>query len=169
VIYSLWAPLFAYPDSNYQQALACCAGAIRSDALAQFVQAASGLSVEELQEQYTQTFDWNPDTTLDIGWHLFGENYDRGDLLVKLRDALRRYGVAENGELPDHLSHVLRLLDAMPDAERKSFATEFVAPALEKIRAGVAKSESIFLPLVLALGEQVATIVAQPESSGAIQ
>jgi hypothetical protein len=64
---------------------------------------------------------------------------------------------------------VLRLLDVMPADERKAFAVEFVAPALEKIRTGVAKSESMFVPLVLALIEQVAGIAAQPQRSGAIQ
>jgi nitrate reductase delta subunit len=163
------ASLFAYPDADYQDALTRCAGAIRSDALASFAGAVSHLSVEKLQELYTQTFDWNPDTTLDIGWHVFGENYDRGDFLVKMRDALRRHGVPEGRELPDHLSNVLRLLDAMPADERSVFTAEFVSPALEKIRAGVAKSESVFLPLVVTLIEQVAAIGGQPEAAGAIQ
>jgi nitrate reductase delta subunit len=133
----------------------------------QFAASISGLPAAALQELYTQTFDWNPDTTLDIGWHLFGENYDRGDFLVKLRDALRRHGIPETGELPDHLSHVSRLLDKMPPEERTAFAAEFVAPALEKIGNGVAKTESLFLPLVLALREQVAAIIPQPANAGA--
>jgi nitrate reductase delta subunit len=169
VTYSLWASLFAYPDPSYPAAVERCTEAAHSENLTTFATAVSALTVEQLQEQYTQSFDRNPDTTLDIGWHVFGENYDRGDFLVKLRDALRRHGVPENGELPDHLSHVLRLLDVMPADERKAFAVEFVAPALEKIRAGVAKSESMFVPLVLALIEQVAGIAAQPQRSGAIQ
>jgi nitrate reductase delta subunit len=132
-----------------------------------FAATAAGRPADALQELYTQTFDWNPDTTLDIGWHLFGENYDRGDFLVKLRDALRRHSVPETGELPDHLSHVLCLLDEMPPEERTAFAAEFVAPALEKIGNGVAKSESLFLPLVLALREQVAAIIPRPVTAGA--
>jgi nitrate reductase delta subunit len=143
-----------------------CAAAARSQRLTDFAVAVAGRTLHELQELYTQTFDWNPDTTLDIGWHLFGENYDRGDFLVKLRDALRRYGVRESGELPDHLSHVLLLLDEMPPGERTAFAAEFLVPALSKIRDGVAKTESPFLPLVVGLAEQVAAIVPTPVTAG---
>ena len=101
---SLWAPLVSYPGEDYQARVRDC-----GEALAGFARAIEGLPVETLQELFTQTFDWNPETTLDLGWHLFGENYDRGDCLVKLRGALKTYGVAESQELPDHLSHVLRL------------------------------------------------------------
>ena len=38
---------------------------------------------EQIQELYTRTFDINPVCTLEIGWHIFGEDYARGALLVK--------------------------------------------------------------------------------------
>src|SRR6266568_3182701 len=56
------------------------------------------------QELYVQTFEFNPACTLELGWHLFGENYERGEFLVRMREQLRRHGIAESNELPDHLT-----------------------------------------------------------------
>jgi nitrate reductase delta subunit len=163
---SLLARLLEYPGPDYGARLhACLEG---QSGLSDFAAKVGDLPFEAVQELYTQTFDWNPDTTLDIGWHLFGENYDRGDFLVKLRGAMREYGLPESGELPDHLSHVLPLLERMPAGESAAFAERFVLPALGKLAAGLEKTESAFLPVVCAIREQVtATIV--PLHAGASQ
>jgi nitrate reductase delta subunit len=87
-----------------------------------------------MQELYIQTFEFNPACTLEIGWHLFGENYERGEFLVRMRGELRRHGIAETTELPDHLTHVLRLIKRMEHDEAARLAGEAVLPALEKIQ-----------------------------------
>lgn len=86
------------------------------------------------QELYVQTFEFNPACTLELGWHLFGETYERGEFLVKMRGELRRHGVEETSELPDHLTHILRLIGRMEHGEAALLAGESVLPALEKIR-----------------------------------
>lgn len=101
--------------------------------LDEFVRAVADLSLEDLQELYVRTFEMSPDACLDIGWHLFGENYERGEFLVRMRQTLRRWGVAESVELPDHLSHVLPALGRMERGEAAAFAEESLAPALKKI------------------------------------
>jgi len=101
--------------------------------LEEFARAAAALSVEELQELYVRTFEMTPDACLDIGWHLFGENYERGEFLVRMRQTLRRCGVAESSELPDHLSHVLAALGRMENDEAVRFVEECLQPALAKI------------------------------------
>jgi nitrate reductase assembly molybdenum cofactor insertion protein NarJ len=161
-----WGSLLAYPGPDYHACLRECLAAAPSQLLQEFAQRVEGLPVEALQELHTQTFDWNPDTTLDIGWHLFGENYDRGDFLVKVRGALRTYGVSESGELPDHLSNILRLLTRMPAGERETFAAEFLLPAIGKLRDGLAKTESMFLPLIDSVREQIAALLPEPVPSG---
>lgn len=90
------------------------------------------------QELYVQTFEFNPGATLELGWHLFGENYERGEFLVRMREELRRYGIAEGSDLPDHLGHVLRLIPALPHDEAKELVGLNVVPALAKIRAALA-------------------------------
>lgn len=158
------AKLIEYPGPDYRNRVDACLAS--ASELADFAGSVGSLPFEAVQELYTQTFDWNPDTTLDIGWHLFGENYDRGDFLVKLRGTMREYAVPENGELPDHLSHVLPLLDRMPPDESATFAARFVLPALEKLSSGLQKTESDFLPVVQAIRDRIAVLTA-PIPAGA--
>lgn len=96
------------------------------------------LTLEQLQELYVQTFDLNPACSLEIGWHLFGENYERGEFLVKMRQEMRHYAVPESAELPDHLAHVLPVLGRMAPEEADEFGGKFLRPALEKMLATLA-------------------------------
>jgi len=87
-----------------------------------------------MQELYVRTFEFNPAGTLEIGWHLFGENYERGEFLVRMRQELRRHGIAESTELPDHLAHLLPLVARMEREEAARLAGEYLLPALGKIQ-----------------------------------
>ena len=86
------------------------------------------------QELYVQTFEFNPACTLEIGWHLFGENYERGEFLVRMREQLRRYGIPESTELPDHLTHLLALIERLEHHEAEELAGQALIPALAKIQ-----------------------------------
>lgn len=129
-------PVLSYDDAI---ANALAAATLESaEPLARFAESVRGLSIVELQELYIRTFDLNPVCALEIGWHLFGENYDRGIMLVRLRALLDKHGIRESGELPDHLTHALRLLDRMSDEDALDFAAACVVPALHKMRAAIA-------------------------------
>lgn len=90
----------------------------------------------ELEELFTRTFDVNPICTLEVGWQLFGEEYQRGEFLVTMRGLIRRLGLEESVELPDHLFHVLCVLGEMEDVEAKNFAKLYAIPAVEKMLEG---------------------------------
>ncbi len=144
------AQLLTYPGTGYPRSLDRCRGeagpgdpgsAVR---LRAFAGALEGQSVEALQELFTRTFDFDPKCTLDVGWHLFGESYERGDFLVRMRDELRRHGVDEGNELPDHLPHLLDLLARATPALSAELARCFVVPAVEKIRAGLDGQDNPF-------------------------
>jgi nitrate reductase delta subunit len=92
--------------------------------------------LSDLQERFTQTFDMNPDTCLDIGWHIYGEAYQRGVFMVKIREMLRQQGVMETTELPDHLTHILAVLGGLPWEDQKQFVQKYVLSALRKIKKG---------------------------------
>lgn len=139
--------LFAYPGERYRQCADTCARASESVDLREFAARIAPMSVGEIQERFVQAFDLNPAATLEIGWHLFGEQYERGEFLVGLRKKLREAGVAEIGELPDHLLHVLPLVERLEPADAHAFAEKFLRPALEKILAGLPK-DSVFVSLV---------------------
>lgn len=91
------------------------------------------MALHERQELFIQTFDLNPVCSLEMGWHLFGENYDRGLLLVKMRQLLRRHEIVESAELPDHLTNGLRLLARMEREDGAYLAEAIVLPALTKM------------------------------------
>jgi nitrate reductase delta subunit len=101
-----------------------------------FAEQVQGLSLEQLQELYTATFDLNPICALEVGWQLFGEEYARGSFLVAMRAKLREQRIAEEGELPDHLAGLLTLLDQLAPQEARELASSFLAPAVAKMLAG---------------------------------
>ncbi len=105
------------------------------------------------EEAYTQTFDNNPKCALEVGWHLFGEEYARGMFLVRMREEMRRFGIVESGELPDHLGHVLQVVSAMPASDAERFATACVLPGVKKLRDGVTTGSTPYAGIVVALVE----------------
>jgi len=116
--------------------------------LARFRAAVGDLSATRAQELFTRTFDHNPAHALEIGWHLFGEDYHRGALLVRLRRELRKHHISESLELPDHLSHVLLLLGTMTPSEATEFATACVLPALRTLLDGLHRDASAYTDLI---------------------
>ena len=138
-VYQLLRPLLRYPRAGWIGELARCRATLRPihpqatllvDAFAERVE---NLNLEQLQELYTATFDLNPVCTLEVGWQLFGEEYARGSFLVAMRDHLREHGISEEGELPDHLTNVLPLLDYLEQDIAAEFAHNFVVPAVKKM------------------------------------
>ncbi len=153
-LYGSLAVLFSYPANDYHRHADECLLALRdtpAEAYAEFQKfhaGIAGLSTEEVQELFTRTFDLNPLCTLEIGWQLYGEDYQRGEFLVNMREHLREYGVPESGELPDHLSHGLALLAKLEEAEAQEFAGGYVLPALDKMRTEWKENRNAFAALL---------------------
>ncbi|PHS03330.1 MAG: nitrate reductase molybdenum cofactor assembly chaperone [Blastopirellula sp.] len=96
----------------------------------------------KVEESYTQIFDINPTCALEIGWHLFGEEYARGMFLVKMREEMRKYELPESAELPDHVCHVLEVVAAMPAEDAQRFVKSCVQPAVETMKGKLEKHET---------------------------
>ncbi len=168
------AALLTYPRKDYAEtathAVGCCGSA---PALIEFASRVTHFSVDELQELYTQTFDLRPICPLELGWHLFGEDYDRGLLLARMRGLLREHGITEQIELPDHLSHALLLLARMAPAEAGDFASIIVLPALERMLASM-PADNPFSSLLQAVRQSMALHFpaafepASPQAEGAM-
>jgi nitrate reductase delta subunit len=137
------ASLLRYPDESYAGNVAACRdglAAVEPEAsaiLAYLVQFSQTHPVEELQELFVATFDLNPVCSLELGWHLYGENYDRGAFMVRMRGRLREHGLAESVELPDHLTHALPLLGRLEKSAAAAFWQKSVQPALAKMLASL--------------------------------
>lgn len=143
------AALLRYPGPDHALRVERCLRAVEEELpsgaalVVELRRRVQGLSTEALEELYTRTFDLDPVCAPELGWHLFGEQYERGLFLVKLKQLRRRVGLEEDGaELPDHLAGVLELLDRLPPAEAADLAWACVLPALEKMRQGLAGKES---------------------------
>ncbi len=153
-LYHAFAALLTYPDEDYSERVLAglrLATPESRELLEQFAQAVEGLETWELQELFTRTFDMNPVCSLELGWHLFGENYERGLLLVRVREELRRVGIQESAELPDHLTHVLELLARMDHEKGAEFAAACVLPALKKMLEALHGKENPFESVLFAV------------------
>lgn len=91
--------------------------------------------LENLEEAYTNTFDIQAVCPLEVGYTLFGEDYKRGEFLVRMSELHREHETALiSSELGDYLPNVLRLLSKMPDeAFKKDFIEKLILPALVKM------------------------------------
>jgi len=153
-LYHAFAALLTYPEEHYRQHVESgihFGPAECRELLAQFSDSIKQLEIWELQELFTRTFDMNPVCSLELGWHLFGENYERGLLLVRMREELRRCEVQESTELPDHLTHVLELLGRMDHARAEDFAAACVLPALGKMIGAIEGKGNLYYPVLLAV------------------
>jgi len=170
--YTAIAALLAYPDGAFCRRLARCrelldnADPQAAAHLADFDAATRNAALADLEELYARTFDFNPQCALEIGWHLFGADSNRGALLVRLRDELARHGIQESCELPDHLTHVLPLVDRMSPDEATRFVRACVVPAAKKMLAGMEGKqnpyESLFRCLVVMLQAEFGSEVCGP-------
>ena len=152
---NVFAEVFTYPISDYKQKAELIYSnvcAMNSDIkfAKTFNNQTSALSVSDIEELFTKTFDMNPDSCLDLGWHLFGEGYDRGEFLAQMRDQLRKNNITEKIELPDHLSHILRLLSTQENDQANVLVSKTIYPALLKIIPAV-DEENLFSNALLAL------------------
>lgn len=155
----LLARLFSYPDEGLLAAVKEAhehgGGEAAGVGTGAFLAAMGERTLPELEELYIQAFDMNPDVCLDIGWHLFGEDYARGEFLVKVRQELRKYGLEEKGELPDHITCILPLMARMPEEESRQFGETFLLHALRKIEKAIGE-ENPYRHLLAALGRRLA-------------
>lgn len=149
------AALFRYPDEQIHMHAEECLRLMDGDPseaavqLREFCKAAECLTAEDLQELFTRTFDLNPLCTLEIGWQLYGEGYQRGEFLVKMRQQLREHDVRETGELPDHLSHALALLGKLDPEDASEFAARYVLPAIDKMRGAWQENRNAYAALLV--------------------
>jgi nitrate reductase delta subunit len=138
----LLAGILSYPQHNYKELasdfLYLADNSLSPAKLLQkFKDLVKTKSLPEIEELFASTFEMNKNACLEIGWHLYGEDYNRGDFLVKMRQALQEFSIAESVELPDHLSHCLHLLAALEPPEAQIFSRSYILKALEKILSGL--------------------------------
>lgn len=166
------ATLLAYPDREVVGRFAA-AGAILDRLaptarrqVAPFLAWTATAPGPELEERYARTFDWSPTCCLEVGWHLFGERYERGAFLADMRASLRAVGVSEGTELPDHLASCLRWLGRADVEAAATLARDAIAPALARMRKAMAEGDVPWGVVLDAVEGVVAELVASLTAVG---
>lgn len=161
-IYENLADLLDYPVADWQSRCDECKELLtaeRESLVRQFSLFASEtqrLSLSELQELYTRTFDLSPVCALDIGYHLFGENYKRGVFLANLRETEAPFDLGQEHQLPDYLPVLLRLLTKLDDEElRSALIVDCMIPALEKMLKTLGEGENPYRHLIAAVNTKL--------------
>ena len=140
VNYERLADLLEYPNAGWDSKIIACEN---DGALTEFQSGVTALSLSNLQELYTRTFDLNPVCALEIGYHLFGENYKRGEFLANLRETEVPFELGQGNQLPDYLPVLLRLLNKLDNEElRASLIGECLIPAIEKMLKALAGGDN---------------------------
>lgn len=169
-IYEQLADLLEYPDANWSAKVDVCKHNLKvvhseiAALLRDFFAQIDGLSLAQLQECYTQTFDLNPVCTLEVGYHLFGEDYKRGIFLANLRVTESPFELGQENQLPDYLPVLLRLLGKLRDEElRGDLISECLIPSLALMLAALKKAENHYSNLIAAISVALKQAAPQRE------
>lgn len=160
-VFDALADLVTYPDASF---ITKCPEKARI-VVAEFPDLATDLEcflrfvseqpADKLEEIYTRTFDGSPTNSLELGWHLFGENYTRGAFLVHMRQEMRDLGLEESRELPDHLTHGLAVLGRLSEREASELAADSILPAVQTIRKALAREGNVYHGVLEAIEKSV--------------
>ncbi len=139
-VYGLIADVLEYPGQGTVSKAEACSNALRSvNGKAQvyletFSQFCHAVPLGRLEELYTNTFDLEALCSPYVGFHLFGEDRVRGMFMVKLKEHYLARGHSLKGELPDHITIMLRSL-ASPErnVEASDLISYCLIPALKKM------------------------------------
>lgn len=156
------ADLVEYPEgASYAQLIAAPIGAGAdcgvAEALGRFRESVAANGARVMQERYVEAFDFDPASTLDLGWHLFGDTPDRGAFLAALREDIVRAGVFERGELPDNLAIVMRLIARLDGTAASKLAAR-IAPAVARVHDQLRSRNNPYADLIDAVGRMVAGV-----------
>lgn len=167
--YEALAALLEYPDGDWPKKVHQCGQIMEREnpglvsGFGQFTARIKGVPLTELQERYTHAFDLNPVCALEVGFHLFGENYKRGVFLANLRETESSFDLGQGHQLPDYLPVLLRLLDHLEDAElRSSLISECLIPAVNKMNEALRKIDSPYADLMAVIGATLQGELAVP-------
>ncbi len=96
----------------------------------------STLSADAREELYTGTFDVTPACVAYVSIHLFGEeNFKRGEFMAALNARYEQSAFDCGGELPDHLSVLLRFAATFHEDERRELTQFCLLGPIEKMIA----------------------------------
>lgn len=101
-----------------------------------------------LQEEYTATFDLNPETCLNLTYHKWGDSRERGSALVDFRRLYHQAGYeSSTGDLPDYLPLVLEYLSVNRNGDDYSLLEQY-CEEVETVRTRLEESGNVYAELL---------------------
>jgi len=137
--YTYLADLFDYPGENYRDTVEKTISELSNNYPEASIELEKFLEllpqdIGDLQELYSKSFEVQAITSLDVGYVLYGDDYQRGVILVNLKNEHEKATNDCKNELADFLPNLLRLLPKIQDNEvRNEMVTMLIATAVEKM------------------------------------
>ncbi|MBI5589512.1 MAG: nitrate reductase molybdenum cofactor assembly chaperone [Deltaproteobacteria bacterium] len=122
-IYKILSVLLGYPGEDYLsqiKEIEVIAADMPPDefknSINEFIAYIRTRSMIRLREIYTDAFDVSPATTMNLTYHIWGDNEKRAGMLTRLQQVYQDAGYERiSGELPDYLPMLLEFLSACPE------------------------------------------------------
>jgi len=112
--------------------------------------------VLSLQEEFSATFDLQPEKCLNLTYHLHGDDESRGAALAGFAEAYRRAGLGMHSpELPDYLPMVLELVYLDESRDHLRLLTEH-SPAIRTLAKRLEEQDSPYAGVFSVLAEMLA-------------
>lgn len=119
--------------------------------LKSLVSAISDRDIYEVQEDYVLLFDRTRSLSLHLFEHVYGENRDRGQAMVDLKDMYDQAGFEIDAhEMPDYLPMFLEFLSTRSDEEARHLLGETLH-IISAIRQRLQKRGSVYAAAFVAL------------------
>jgi nitrate reductase delta subunit len=154
----LLARIIEYPTAHLlddvEHCIALLAGVCPEAAgcLSEFRDRLQPLAAGDIEEAYTRLFDFQPDHSLYIGHHLFGEDWRRSMFMAELNHWYGEAGFSSGIEMPDHIAILLRFLGRAPNApEVAELRADCIVPALSKAVGAIEPKQALYGPALRAL------------------
>ncbi len=166
-LYSTFATLLDYPWEDLKGVTQHCIELLQShphypreavEEVGSFLNEISEMPLDDLQGIYSYTFEIaSGEFAIDLGYHLY-DGFKRANFLVSLKEMYKAHGFPYDsiakGELPDHLTVLLRFLDFLKDESLKKELLESVLiKGVEKVNKNfeLKNKESPYRHLIKAL------------------
>ncbi|WP_020677686.1 nitrate reductase molybdenum cofactor assembly chaperone [Geopsychrobacter electrodiphilus] len=166
--------LLSYPKTQVKTLAADCYRQLKdfdpqaAVAFAPFSTFIEQQKLPQIEELYTSAFDLQALSFPYVGYQLCGESQARTMFLMKLQEIYTQQNFSSEGELPDHLSVMLRFIGTVPDPQgNQEIIRDGLLPALEKIIQGIENQQHPYRQLLVSLQTYLTNLIATelPESA----
>jgi len=154
--------IFEYPEASYLSRLAVfardCERFVPSavEPLRELHAALCQMTLDELRELYTQTFDLSPSCAPYLSVHLFGESsFKRARLMTGLAELYASRGVPPSQELPDHIGVVLSALESLDPMDQWEVVTHCLVGCLDKMQRELSRQSNPYAHAFAAVEELI--------------